>query len=98
MTEQRQPPPSSLRAKFGVQKRSSSLKLSSRTLNVYKEAFCAIDKTGTGSINKTQLKTVLSKLGTLQLHDPDLLISSFDLMVFFNLPPCRNYLILLLIC
>lgn len=57
--------PSVLRAKFGVQKRSSSLKLSSRTLNVYKEAFSAIDKNNEGYINKNQLKTVLSKLGLL---------------------------------
>src|SRR5690349_3350274 len=55
--------PTFLRQKFGIQKRSSSLRLSSRTLNVYKEAFSAIDKKGEGSINKDQLKTVLDKLG-----------------------------------
>lgn len=59
--------PSVLRAKFGVQKRSSSLKLSCRTLNVYKEAFSAIDKNNEGFINKNQLKTVLSKLGLLAI-------------------------------
>jgi len=55
--------PSFLRSKFGIQKRSSSLKLSTRTLNVYKEAFSAIDKKGEGAIDKHQLKTVLDKLG-----------------------------------
>jgi Ca2+-binding EF-hand superfamily protein len=70
MTEKPQQP-STLRAKFGIQKRSSSLKLSSRTLNVYKEAFSAIDKSGTGSINKTQLKTVLSKLGITRFNSQD---------------------------
>lgn len=62
--------PSVLRAKFGVQKRSSSLKLSCRTLNVYKEAFSAIDKNNEGYINKNQLKTVLSKLGLLVINVP----------------------------
>jgi len=55
--------PSALRQKFGIQKRTSSLRLSTRTLNVYREAFSAIDKKGEGSITKDQLKTVLGKLG-----------------------------------
>lgn len=57
------PESSSLRQKFGLQKRSSSLRLSSRTLDAYKEAFNAIDKRGTGRIDRKELQVVLGKLG-----------------------------------
>eukprot|EP01123_Difflugia_compressa_P001491 TRINITY_DN1176_c0_g1_i3.p1 TRINITY_DN1176_c0_g1~~TRINITY_DN1176_c0_g1_i3.p1 ORF type:complete len:161 (+),score=37.26 TRINITY_DN1176_c0_g1_i3:113-595(+) len=52
-----------LRERFGLHRRSSSLRVSQHTLNVYKEAFVVFDKKGTGTIAADALKKLLKSLG-----------------------------------
>jgi len=54
---------SDLRDRFGLSRRTSSLRVSNRTLNVYKEAFVVFDKKGSGKIGADTLKKLLKNLG-----------------------------------
>jgi len=54
---------SDLRERFGLNRRTASLRVSQRTLNVYKEAFVVFDKNGQGSIGEDALKKLLKTLG-----------------------------------
>eukprot|EP01126_Amoeba_proteus_P035492 TRINITY_DN3583_c0_g1_i1.p1 TRINITY_DN3583_c0_g1~~TRINITY_DN3583_c0_g1_i1.p1 ORF type:complete len:165 (+),score=32.89 TRINITY_DN3583_c0_g1_i1:179-673(+) len=71
-----------LRQKFGLQKKSSSLRMSSRTLGAFKEAFSAIDKKGVGKIDQTELEVVLSKLGQKPTEE--------ELQSILSLDPVNN--------
>lgn len=73
------PEASSLRQKFGLQKRTSSLRLSSRTLDAYKEAFNAIDRRRTGRIDRKELEVVLGKLGKFGYNNDNVILQDRSL-------------------
>jgi len=52
-----------LRERFGLHRRSSSLRVSQHTLNVYREAFGVFDRKGSGKIGADALKKLLKTLG-----------------------------------